>query len=77
MSQFFINQIVFVVDKSPSAVGVSSVLKLPTKGPYKIAEIAQRNVTLIELETGKQIMTHIELLRPLDTTEFRLLLNKG
>ena len=73
---FFINQIVFVIDQTPSIQGVSSVLKPPTRGPFRIQKIDQRNVTLTDIETGKTFNSHVELLRPLSVKEFRLLLSK-
>jgi len=73
---YYINQIVFVIDQTPSAQGVSSVLKPPTRGPFRIQKIDQRNVTLIDIETGKLYNSHVELLRPLSVREFKLLLSK-
>ena len=74
--QFCENEIVFVIDNTPSAPGVSSVLKLPTKGPFRIQKIEDRNIVLSDIETNKQYHSHIELLRPLSLKEFRLLINK-
>lgn len=73
---FYINQIVFAVDQTPSTSGTTSILKLPTKGPYRITSIDARNVTLEDLETGKIYTSHVELLRPLDIKDFKLLLSK-
>jgi len=73
---FKVNQIVFMIDQAPSAQGVSSILKQPTRGPYRIQKLKQRNVQLVDLETGNLINTHIELLRPLELDEFKLLLTK-
>jgi hypothetical protein len=55
---------------------VSNILKIPQRGPFQITEINERNVTLLEPETGQTVHTHIELIRPLDLKEFKLLLNK-
>ena len=55
---------------------VSNILKIPQRGPFQITEINERNVTLLEPDTGQTIHTHIELIRPIDLKEFRLLLNK-
>ena len=74
--EFYENQIVFVIDQTPSTQGVSSVLKIPMKGPFRISKIEDRNVTLEDLESSKIYHSHVELLRPLDLKEFRLLLNK-
>ena len=57
--------------------GVSSVLKIPMKGPYRIIEVESRNVTLHDIESGKIYHSHVELIRPLDLKEFKLLLNKN
>jgi len=73
---FKVNQIVFMIDQAPSTQGVSSILKQPTRGPYRIQKLKQRNVQLVDLETGNLINTHIELLRPLELDEFKLLLTK-
>jgi hypothetical protein len=71
--QYTEKAIVFMRDLIPS---VSNILKIPQRGPFQITEINERNVTLLEPETGQTIHTHIELIRPLDLKEFRLLLNK-
>jgi hypothetical protein len=47
---------------------------MPQKGPYRIDKIEARNVTLTEIETGKTIHSHVELIRPLFLSEYRLLL---
>ncbi len=70
--QFHETQIVFLRDHAPST---SSILKIPQKGPYRIEKIDTRNVTLTELETGKTIHSHIEFIKPLLLSEYRLLLN--
>ena len=74
---FFINQIVFVRDQAPSVQGVSSVLKIPTKGPFRIKNLEDRNVTIEDIETGKTYYSHVELICPLLLKEFKLLLNKN
>jgi hypothetical protein len=74
--EFSENQIVFAVDKSPMTPGVSSILRLPTRGPFRINKIEQRNVSLVDLETGKEYSSHVELIRPLSLSEFKLLLSK-
>ena len=66
------NQLVFMKDMAP---GKSTILKLPNKGPYKIKTLSERNVTIIDVNTGKLIHTHIELIRPINLQEFRLILN--
>jgi hypothetical protein len=68
------NQIVFLVDQTPSPPGVSSVLKTPNTGPYRIDCIQEKNVSLTELQTGKQVHSHIELIRPVSLKEFKLIL---
>lgn len=72
----FENQIVFMRDQTPAGQGVSSVLKVPMRGPYRILKIEARNVTLQEIETNKIQHSHVELLRPLSIKEFKLLLSK-
>ena len=71
--QYTEKAIVFMRDMIPS---VSNILKIPQRGPFQITEINERNVTLLEPETGQTVHTHIELIRPLDLKEFKLLLNK-
>jgi hypothetical protein len=68
------NQIVFLVDQTPSTAGVSSVLKTPNVGPYRIDSIEEKNLSLTELQTGKQVHSHIELIRPESLKEFKLIL---
>jgi hypothetical protein len=68
------NQIVFLVDQTPSPPGVSSVLKTPNTGRYRIDRIQEKNVSLTELQTGKQVHSHIELIRPVSLKEFKLIL---
>ena len=63
-------------DQTPMVQGVSSVLKIPMKGPYRITEVESRNVTLQDIESGKIYHSHVELIRPLELKEFKLLLNK-
>lgn len=69
---YFETQIVFLKDMAPST---STILKIPQKGPYRIQKLEERNVTLVELDTGNLTHTHVELIRPLNLKEFRLLLN--
>ena len=69
---FQINQLVFMKDMVP---GQSTILKLPNRGPYKITNIDERNVTLNDISTGKPVHTHIELIRPINVSEFRLVLS--
>ncbi len=59
------------------APGVSTILKTPNKGPYRIDKLEDRNVTLTDLGTGKTVHSHIQNIRPLEMSEFRLLLSKG
>jgi hypothetical protein len=72
---YHVNQLVFAVDRSPSAAGVSSILKLPTVGPFRISSVDARNVTLIDIATGKQYTSHVELIRPINLQEFKLILS--
>jgi hypothetical protein len=74
---YYPNQIVFVVDKTPSTAGTSSILKNPTKGPYKILSVSERNVTLENIRSKQTIQSHVDLLRPLNTSEFKLLISKN
>ena len=63
-------------DQTPMVQEVSSVLKIPMKGPYRITKVESRNVTLQDIESGKIYHSHVELIRPLELKEFKLLLNK-
>jgi hypothetical protein len=74
--EFYENQVVFAIDQSPMSPGVSSILRLPTRGPFRISKLEERNVTLIDLETGKEYSSHVELIRPLSLSEFKLILSK-
>jgi dUTPase len=71
-----IGQLVFVIDSTPSAPGVSSVLKAPTKGPFRIENLESRNVKLVDIEDGKIFHSHVELLRPLSLKQYKTLLTK-
>ena len=71
--QYTEKAIVFMRDMIPSA---SNIQKIPQKGPFQISDIDVKTVTLIEPETGETVHTRIELIRPIDLKEFRLLLNK-
>jgi hypothetical protein len=71
--QYTEKAIVFMRDMIPSA---SNIQKIPQKGPFQISDIDEKTVTLIEPETGETVHTRIELIRPIDLKEFRLLLNK-
>jgi hypothetical protein len=57
--QFAEKAIVFMRDMIPS---VSNILKIPQRGPFQILEIKERNITLLELESGQTVHTHIELI---------------
>jgi len=72
--QFHETQLVFKRDQTP---GVSTILKIPNNGPYRIDKLEDRNVTLTEIGTGKTVHSHIQNIRPLQLSEFRLLLGKG
>jgi dUTP pyrophosphatase len=72
--QFTEKSIVFMRDMTPSTT--SNILKIPQKGPFQIKEILERNVVLTDLDTGKVVNTHVELIRPLNIKEFKILLNK-
>ena len=71
---FHETQIVFMRDQAPQ---VSSVLKAPNKGPFRIEKLEERNVLLTDLTTGKAVHTHVQLIRPLELSEYRLLLSKN
>jgi hypothetical protein len=73
--QYFEGQLVFLKNLEP-APG-STILKLPYKGPYRVKSMEARNVTLIDLESGRESVAHVEFLKPLSLKEFRLVLNKG
>ena len=68
---FHETQIVFIRDQTPAN---STILKIPQKGPYRIEKLEARNVTLTELETGNTVHSHVEHIRPLLLSEYRLLL---
>jgi Integrase zinc binding domain len=72
--EFHETQIVFMRDNAPS---ISTILKYPNKGPYRIIKINGRNVELEYLPTGKTVHSHVQYIRPLDLSEYRLLLSKG
>src|SRR5450830_2008806 len=59
------------------APAISSILKIPNKGPYRIEKLEERNVTLVHLETGKTVHSHIQNIRPLEFSDFRLILSKN
>jgi hypothetical protein len=71
--QFAEKAIVYMRDMIPST---SNILKIPQRGPFQITEIKERNVVLLDPETGQTVNTHLELIRPLNLKEFRLFLNK-
>jgi hypothetical protein len=71
--QFHETQVVFMKDQSPS---VSTILKIPNRGPFRIEKLEERNVTLTEIETGRTVHSHVQNIRPLNLSEFRLLLNQ-
>ena len=71
---FHETQLVFMRDQAP---GISTILKVPNRGPYRIDKLEERNVSLTELGTGKTVSSHIQNIRPLDLSEYRLLLSKG
>jgi hypothetical protein len=70
-------QLVFVIDKTPSPPGVSSILKAPTKGPFRLHKLEDRNATLIDIETGKIFHSHVEFLRPISVKQYKTLLTKN
>ncbi len=72
--KFHETQLVFMRDQAP---GISTILKIPNRGPYRIDKLEDRNVTLTEIGTGKTVHSHIQNIRPLEFSEFRLLLSKG
>jgi hypothetical protein len=71
--QFAEKAIVYMRDMIPST---SNILKIPQRGPSQILEKKERNVVLLDPETGQTVNTHLELTRPLDLKEFKLFLNK-
>ena len=72
--EFHETQIVFMRDQAPA---ISSILKYPNKGPYRIEKLDGRNVVLQDLQTGKTVHSHVQFIRPLDMAEYRLLLSKN
>ena len=72
--EFHETQIVFMRDQAPA---ISSILKFPNKGPYRIEKLDGRNVVLQDLPTGKTVHSHVQFIRPLDLAEYRLLLSKN
>ncbi len=71
---FYETQVVFMRDQAPT---VSSILKTPNKGPFRIERLEDRNVLLVELGTGKAVHSHVQYIRPLEMSELRLLLSKN
>jgi hypothetical protein len=71
--QFAEKAIVYMRDMIPST---SNILKIPQRGPFQILEIKERNVVLLDPETGQTVNSHLELIRPLDLKEFKFFLNK-
>ena len=71
---FHETQVVFMRDQAPH---VGSVLKAPNKGPFRIDKLEERNVLLTDLATGKTVQSHIQFIRPLELSEYRLLLSKN
>jgi hypothetical protein len=53
--QFAEKAIVFMRDMIPST---SNILKIPQRGPFQILEIKERNVVLLDPETGQTVNTH-------------------
>jgi dUTP pyrophosphatase len=72
---FFEGQLVTVKNQDPTPG--STILKLPYKGPFRVKQISHRNVTLIDLESGREVTSFYEFLKPLSLKEFRLFLSKG
>jgi hypothetical protein len=72
--EFHETQLVFMRDQAPA---ISSILKYPNKGPYRIEKLEGRNVVLHDLYTGKIVHSHVQFVRPLDLSDYRLLLSKG
>ena len=71
---FHETQIVFMRDQAPS---VSSILKTPNKGPFRIERLEDRNVQLTDLCTGKSVHSHVQHIRPLEMAEYRLMLSNN
>jgi hypothetical protein len=55
--QFAEKAIVYMRDMIPST---SNILKIPQRGPFQILEIKERNVVLLDPETGQTVNTHLE-----------------
>jgi hypothetical protein len=72
--QFHETKLVFMRDH---AQGVSTILKIPNRGLFRIDKLEDRNVTLTDIGTGKTVHSHIQNIRPLEISEFQLLLSKG
>ena len=72
---YFEGQLVMVKSQVPETG--TSLIKVPYKGPYRITKIEPRNIGLVELESGKEHTTHVEILKPLSLTEFRVVLHKN
>ena len=71
--EFHETQIVFMRDQTPA---ISNILKHPNQGPYRIEKLEGRNVILSDLSTGKTVHSHVQFIRPLNLSEYRLLLSK-
>jgi dUTPase len=72
---FYEGHLAFIKNQEPAAG--SKILKLPFKGPYRVKTITSKNVVLEDLETGKDVTSYYEFIKPLSMKEFRLLLTKG
>ena len=71
---FHETQIVFIRDQAPA---ISTILKIPNRGPYRIEKLEDRNVTLIDISTGCTVHSHVQNIRPMDFSEYRFLLSKN
>ena len=72
---YYVGQLVFIKNLEP-APG-STILKLPYRGPYRVKNITSRNLVIVDLESGREVNTHLEYVKPLSLKEFKLLLSKG
>ncbi len=69
--QFAEKAIVYMRDMISST---SNISKIPQRGPFQILEIKERNVVLLDPETGQTVNTHLELIRPLKSERIQVIL---
>jgi hypothetical protein len=73
--EFYEGQLVFIKNLEPSAG--STILKLPYKGPFRVKRMENRNVVLVDLDSGRQTISQVEFLKPLSIKQLRLLISNG